>query len=312
MNPIAEGGGGYIQDEVTPEFDTVTVAEINAQVQQQVPGRPRRAAAAGVSAAVRALETPHRRRQREAAEQVAAAQIATAEAQINTDPEAARLAALESAVQSQSKRPPLTKQEWEAHIYTSLCPAFEHLFERFNEGGDRYKSIEFFRGARIFNPTHARTLTRQQAFELIDKLKHYPIFNEGGDISIITKIKKGWSAYHQNAQHVFANFGKHQNGDKDTSSIATWHYRMYLRIDSEKCDDQICRYCPKKTKSCHCYDHLKVWWEACELATLVLPTSGTAERVFSLSNMLFSDQQSNLLSDAIRLSLYLAFNKRGD
>ena len=59
-------------------------------------------------------------------------------------------------------------------------------------------------------------------------------------------------------------------------------------------------------------DNLKVWWEACELAALVLPSSGTEEHVFLLVNLLFSDQQSRLLSDAIRLGLFLAFNKRGE
>ena len=52
------------------------------------------------------------------------------------------------------------------------------------------------------------------------------------------------------------------------------------------------------------------WWEAAQLAALVMPSSGAAERVFSLLNNLFSDQQSKTLTDAIFLSLYLAYNKR--
>ena len=145
---------------------------------------------------------------------------------------------------------------------------------------------------------------------MIDKLAHYPIFNRGGENSIIYRLKTGWDAYYKNARGVFTNFGKQKNGDEDHDAIATWHYRMFLRADSEKIDDISCRYCSNKEKCCSCYDNLKVWWEACELAALVLPSSGTAERVFSLSKMLFSDRQTTLLSDVIRLALYLAFNKR--
>ena len=171
----------------------VTVAEVNTQVQQQVPRRPRRAAAAGVNAAVRALETTHQRRQREAAELTAAAEAAAAASQQVADREAARLAALEAAVQSQANRPPLTKKGWEAHIFSGLCPAYEYLFVRLHEGGYRYESMEFFRGARIFNPSYAKNLNRQQAFELIDKLHHYHILNVGEENFIISRLKKGWN-----------------------------------------------------------------------------------------------------------------------
>ena len=66
----------------------------------------------------------------------------------------------------------------------------------------------------------------------------------------------------------------------------------------------------EKESDCGCYDDLKVWWEACELAAIVLPSSGTAERVFSFAKNLFSDYQNGLLTDALKFSLFLAFNKR--
>ena len=59
-----------------------------------------------------------------------------------------------------------------------------------------------------------------------------------------------------------------------------------------------------------CYDDLKTWWDACEIASLVLPSSGTAERVFSLTKMLFSDRQDSLLFDALKVSLFTAYNRR--
>jgi hypothetical protein len=46
----------------------------------------------------------------------------------------------------------------------------------------------------------------------------------------------------------------------------------------------------------------------------LFPSSGTAERVFSLTltktKMLFSDRQESLLFDAMKVSLFMAYNKR--
>ena len=85
-------------------------------------------------------------------------------------------------------------------------------------------------------------------------------------------------------------------------------------MDSEKSDDNYCRYCSYsyQKKGCPCYDYegAKVWWEACELAALVLPSSATVERVFSLLSNMWDSSQECVLSDALSLSLYLAFNKR--
>ena len=66
----------------------------------------------------------------------------------------------------------------------------------------------------------------------------------------------------------------------------------------------------KKVQHCSCYNDAKVWWEACEMAALVLPSSGTSERVFSMLSNMFGDKQASLLSDALKLGLMLAFNKR--
>ena len=121
-------------------------------------------------------------------------------------------------------------------------------------------------------------------------------------------MSHGWSAYHTNACCVVDNFGTTNDGINSHAAITTWHCRLFLRIECEKVDDRCCRYCPNKHKECACYNGLKVW---CALAALVLPSSGSAERVFSLSKSLFSIRQSTLLSDAIKLALMLAFNNRG-
>ena len=99
--------------------------------------------------------------------------------------------------------------------------------------------------------------------------------------------------------------------DRDRSGITAWHYMIFLCVDSEVCDDKDCQYCPSGRKNCRCHKGLKVWWEAFELADLVVPSSGSSECVFSLiMNNLFGNKQSRVLSDALQPPLFLAFNKR--
>lgn len=155
-------------------------------------------------------------------------------AQAQADHEAETLAALENAARDSPF--PLSKDQWTAHVYSGLCPAFNYFMERVAEGpgGDRFAAVELFRAFRIFNPSYAKTLSHKDAFALIEKLDHYPIFRKGG---YVAKLKKGWNAYKQNASFVVADFGKTKDGEKDKSAILTWHYRMFLRIDEDEADD---------------------------------------------------------------------------
>ena len=89
--------------------------------------------------------------------------------------------------------------------------------------------------------------------------------------------------------------------------------QMFLGLEEENKTDlrcRSCRYCGNKSNNCKCNGNLHAWWEGAQLAALVMPSSGAAERVFSLLNNLFSDRQSTALSDVIFLSLFLAYNKR--
>ena len=316
MKPTEEGGGGFSADgdETESEFVGTTLAQVEAQVETKVPRqRPRMAALEEVNALTRALDSAHLTPPHVIAVQRAAAAEAARNAEHALGREANREAAFDQVIESQAKRPPLSKKEWEAHIYSGLCPTFEYFFSRIVSGtqGDRFKLVEFFCGCRIFDPSRAKYLSRAEAFGLIEKLAYYPVFNVGGEESIISRLKHGWSAYHTCACCVVDNFVTTNNGINSHAAITTWHYRLFLRIECEKADDACCRYCPNKYKECACYDGLKVWWEACELAALVLPLSGSAERVISLSKSLFSIRQSCLLSDALKLALMLAFNNRG-
>ena len=188
-------------------------------------------------------------------------------------------------------------------------PALEYFFERVNvESGDRFSLVEFFRGARVFDPAYAASHTLQECLELIDKLKHYPILTCGED-SIIDRMKRGLRAYRQNARQVKtpSDFSKSKN------AILTWNYRLFLRLDDENKADHLrkeCRYCGKRNRSCRCNKNLRAWWEAAELVALVMPLSGAAERVFSLASNLLSDKQSSMLADALYLTLFLNYNKR--
>ena len=98
------------------------------------------------------------------------------------------------------------------------------------------------------------------------------------------------------------------------ASILTWHYRNFLRIDEEYKSDfkpkSLCRYCGAKKGKCSCAKCLKVYWEAAQLLALVMPSSGAAERVFSLLNNNLNEKQTRTLTDMIFLSLYLSYNER--
>lgn len=298
--------GGAPQDPAV----TLTVAQVDAQINAQHPRRPRRAASEGVTAAVRAQESAQARRAREERERQEAEEAAAAAAE-DAAREAARLEALEKASDESSKNPPLDKDSWYAQLFTGLLPAIQYIFSRTNEGGDRFDSMEVFRGSMIMNPAKAKTLNRNEAYALINKLRKYPIFNvDNGNGTVIERLKDAWDLYKMNADEVSATFDKDGKGDVDKNAITTWHYRLNLRADTEKVEDASCRYCTNNKRGCDCYDKVKVWWEACELLALVLPSSGTSERVFSFASNLWDCKQHRLLADALRLSLFLAFNKR--
>ena len=55
---------------------------------------------------------------------------------------------------------------------------------------------------------------------------------------------------------------------------------------------------------------LPFWSAALRKVLLIQPSSAAAERVFSLLNASFSDQQEHSLQDYIELSLMFQYNKR--
>ncbi len=287
-----------------------TVREINEQVAAQVrSNRPRRQTAVALVCNAALAVGGETVAQRERREEREAAQRAIEKAEEKEAEEEARIAALQKEADTQADRPPTTIEEWEAIIFSGVSPSIEYFLERVNnESGDRWAAAEFFRGARIFDPTYAAKLSHDQGIVLIEKMRYYHIFNNG-DNTIIDRLKSSWKMYQKNALRVVSKL----DYGKDKSAILSWHYRMYLRQDEEHREDlhkKECRYCKSVSGRCRCNANLRVWWEAAKLAVLVMPSSGAAERVFSLLNNLFKDQQGHLFTDAIFLSLYLSYNKR--
>lgn len=102
---------------------------------------------------------------------------------------------------------PTSKDGFYAHIYSGLCPSYEYVLDRVVEDGDRFKALELFRAFRIFDPSFAKSLSREKAFELLDKLKHYHVMSRG-NCSIIDRLKGSWDAYHEKASNVLINWNK--------------------------------------------------------------------------------------------------------
>ena len=161
-------------------------------------------------------ETAARRTRRLAQEAAAAAE---AEAEV----EAARERALEEEVERQSQQPPLTTYDWNQHVSTGLTPAVKYLFQRLKEGGDRYDLVQFYDGAKVFDPNYATKITNNDANKLIEKLGIYPKIGDGDNL---LQLKKSWKACKTHSQRNISSL--ENDGD-----ILSWHYAVYLGLDKE-------------------------------------------------------------------------------
>ena len=186
----------------------------------------------------------------------------------------------------------------------------------FHQKGDRYKITEFYRGATIFDPRIAKTMTQIEANTLIDRMSCYPILMAGDeDNTLIDQLKEGFMLYRKRAMFVGANFDNDCHGKVINEAILSWHYKHYLlHCDDDQSKDNnkkkfVC--CgTTKFKECNCQKNCKAWFDAACYVALVMPSSGAAERVFSLLKNLFTEQQLHSLSDLVTHSLFIASNKR--
>ena len=132
------------------------------------------------------------------------------------------------------------------HLKTGLDPAINYVLKRFSEGGDRYEQVELYRGARVFDPVYAKTITQGKAFDLIDKLRAYnPLNND----LIIRSLKSSWRNYKAKASLVVTE-------DVD---VLQWHYDCWLEnkeyLTDEKYRYESCLHCNRtKHSSCTCVE----------------------------------------------------------
>ena len=165
-------------------------------------------------------------------------------------------------------------------------------------------------GAAILDPSVAKTTRYDEAMSILEKLRCYPALNKAGPENIVDRLKRGYSAFRQNAMRVPQEF----DYKNDSAAILSWHYKLFLRLDEELKEDsrlrKSCRYCGCRNAKCSCNGNLRFYWEAAKLLSLVMPSSCAAERVFSLLNNLFNEQQTSILGDMLYLALFLAYNKR--
>ena len=137
--------------------------------------------------------------------------------------------------------------------------------------------IEFYRSARVFDPMYAVTIDYETAKTLIKGLRVYEALDEQ---NTITALIGSFNRFQEKAAQI-----QNPSGDVD---ILQWHH--------DNCGED---------------DDLKVWVEACAKVVLVQPSSAAAERVFSLLQQFWGDQQRHAISDTILLSLFLvSYNKR--
>ena len=175
-----------------------------------------------------------------------------------------------------TRYPPQTVEEWSQHVSAGIKPTIDYLFSRISLGGERYQMVQFYRSARIFDPIYAVTIDYETARTMIKRLRVYNALNENNTIA---ELIRTFLPFKDKASQI-----QNPSGDVD---ILQWHHDNYADNDD-----------------------LKVWFDACVKVVLVQPSSAASERVFSLLNQFWGDQQKHSISDTILLSLFLSYNKR--
>jgi hypothetical protein len=106
-------------------------------------------------------------------------------------------------------------------------------------------------------------------------------------------------------------------GKKVTSSnvdVLQWHFTVMGKLEKELKEDAVLlRYANCKYKYLHCRcgkQSVLRWLGVCALVVNVQPSTVAAERVLSIINNMWTDKQTSSLSDMIKASLFLLFNKR--
>ena len=171
--------------------------------------------------------------------------------------------------------PPLNRTQWKKYVEDGLNPFIEYFLSRFKSGGDRYELRQLMEAARLFDPMYARTITKQKANALIDRLTVVPYLEQRP--CLLNKLKAEWKSFYDESKCV-------QKPASSKINILQWHYDFKSARPN--------------------------FWEVASVVALIQPTSAAAERVFSQLSSLWGKRQARALADAIRASLLLAVNKR--
>jgi hypothetical protein len=94
-------------------------------------------------------------------------------------------ATLNREAEKQTENPPFQRKQWIDHINKCLGPVVKYILKRFNEGGCRFDSNEFFHGTRVFGSVYAAYNTVQEAHGLLEKLRKYPALDNDATIKAL-------------------------------------------------------------------------------------------------------------------------------
>ena len=176
LKPTADGGGGFHDPaaDAPPVCPPCTISDIRGVARSTVvTERPRRQAAIqAVCNAVFAGETDAQRRR---------TQAALLKAQEDAAIKTATEAALEREVKKQADDPPLSLEQWQAHVILIVGPYIDYFNARLNiPSGDRFEAIQLFEGASILDPRAVKSIRQHEAMTKLEKLRCYPALKKEG------------------------------------------------------------------------------------------------------------------------------------
>ena len=161
-------------------------------------------------------------------------------------------------------------QQWEAYALACLQPAYDYFTAHFLHG-DLQPAVEVFKAARFFNPGKISEI-QPTAAEARDHLSKIPFLNTDA-CSCIDGLQRELPAY------IAAAAGVRPDID-----VTTWWSQHERELPN--------------------------WAAACKKVLLIQPSSAASERVFSLLENSFRNNQARAMEDYIEVSLMLQYNKR--
>ena len=185
--------------------------------------------------------------------------------------------------------PPTTKAGIKKHLESCARPMINYILERIKEPpppdqrngkihhGDRFKAVEFFRGAALLNPRTFKNDTIAERRARIEKLCSHPFLDSD-------EIREG---LRQEVTSLLLSCNGTPLPEKmDDYKFLRFHWKH------------------KKDRP-YCY-------KAAKVVAITQPSSATVERVFSMLRAMFGEQQTSMKGDKKSLGLKYRYNRRFD